>query len=252
MRPIETRRIAVLAAVAIALAAHGAEPRVEIMDMVHHNPGEPFTRTVFTDPASLAEYGYGAMVVNEFAFPQCAVTFDAFDGRVFPEGSKERAWVMAARDRMREKCRECHAAGLKCHYFMDIIVLPKRLVELHRDEVCGQDGRISFSRQLTRELHRVMLHGCTVVFKGYEAERKGLEPDRALIARAASDYDRAWADFHALRAERPDCASLFRDGYPFPLACTVTGGIALGDGFGDSVRRYADRILTDKGAMHVR
>ncbi len=144
-------------AAAMALAVHGAESRTEVMDMVHHNPGEPFTRTAFTDPGTLASYGYDAMVINEFVFPQCAVTFDSFDRRVFPEGSPERAWVMATRDRMREKCRKCHAAGLKCYYFMDIIVFPKRLVELYRDDVCGPDGRISFSRPLTRKLHRIML-----------------------------------------------------------------------------------------------
>ena len=144
-------------AAALALSVHGAESRAEVMDMVHHNPGEPLTRTAFTDPGTLASYGYDAMVVNEFVFPQCAVTFDSFDRRVFPEGSPERAWVMAVRDRMREKCRKCHAAGLKCYYFMDIIVFPKRLVELYRDDVCGPDGRISFSRPLTRKLHRIML-----------------------------------------------------------------------------------------------
>ena len=153
---MKTNGMTILAA-AMALAVHGAESRAEVMDMVHHNPGEPFTRTAFTDPGTLASYGYDAMVVNEFVFPQCAVTFGSFDRRVFPEGSPERAWVMAARDRMREKCRKCHAAGLKCYYFMDIIVFPKRLVELYRDDVCGPDGRISFSRPLTRKLHRIML-----------------------------------------------------------------------------------------------
>ena len=144
-------------AAALALSVHGAESRAEVMDMVHHNPGEPFTRTAFTDPGTLASYGYDAMVVNEFVFPQCAVTFDDFDRRVFPEGSEARAWVMEVRARMREKCRECHAAGLKCYYFMDIIVLPKSLVELYREEVCGPDGRISFSKPLTRKLHRILL-----------------------------------------------------------------------------------------------
>ena len=134
-----------------------AAAATEVMDMVHHNPGEPFTVTAYTDPAKLAACGMDAMVVNEFVFPQCAVTFDAFDARVFPEGSEERAWALGQRARMRAKCRACHAAGLRCYYFMDVIVLPKRLVELHRDELCDAAGRITFDKPLTERVHRLML-----------------------------------------------------------------------------------------------
>ncbi|MBQ3807433.1 MAG: FAD-dependent oxidoreductase [Kiritimatiellae bacterium] len=132
-------------------------PSAEVMDMVHHNPGEPLIVSVYNDPGELAARGYDAMVVNEFVFPQCAVTFDAFDPRVFPEGSESRTWVVAQRKRMREKATACHAAGLKCYYFMDIAVLPERLVALHRDELCDRTGRITFAKPMTERVHRMML-----------------------------------------------------------------------------------------------
>ena len=37
-----------------------------VMDMVHHNPGEPFTNTWFNEPGNLVQYGFNAQVVNEF------------------------------------------------------------------------------------------------------------------------------------------------------------------------------------------
>ena len=134
-----------------------ASSSVEVMDMVHHNPGEPLTISAYNDPAELAARGFDAMVVNEFVFPQCAVTFDAFDKRVFPEGSESREWVMEQRGRMRAKAAACHAAGVKCYYFMDIVVLPARLVELHRDELCDEKGRVTFAKPLTERVHRMML-----------------------------------------------------------------------------------------------
>jgi len=150
------KRLILLTSALCALTPVGAIG-AEVMDMVHHNPGEPFTVTAYTDPAKLTAVGMDAMVVNEFVFPQCAVTFDAFDPQVFPEGSEERAWVMAQRTRMCEKGRACHAKGLKCYYFMDIIVLPTRLVERHRADLCDANGRITFAKPLTEMLHRMML-----------------------------------------------------------------------------------------------
>ena len=136
---------------------HFPRPPLEVMDMVHHSPGEAMTKSAFNDPAKLAACGMDAMVVNEFVFPQCVCTFEEFDPRVFPEGTKERQWALAARERLRTKAKMCHEAGIRCYAFMDIIVLPKRLVELYRDELCDETGRISFKKPLTEKIHSVML-----------------------------------------------------------------------------------------------
>ena len=128
-----------------------------IMDMVHHNPGEAFTQTMFNSPAKLSEYGFNAQVINEFQSVHTAVTFDALNPDIFPKGSEERQWVDSLTMRITKKIDDIHAQGLEAYYFTDIIVLPKRLVELYQDEICSPDGKIDFSKPKTQEIHRIML-----------------------------------------------------------------------------------------------
>jgi len=128
-----------------------------VMDMVHHNPGEPLTKSAFTDPAYLKEIGYGAQVINDFTFAHAAITFDSFDKTIFPVGSAGRKWVEAAALKVKENIRKAHAAGLNVYYFTDIIVLPKQLVERYKNEITDSSGKISFERPKTVEIHRAML-----------------------------------------------------------------------------------------------
>ncbi|WP_288360068.1 hypothetical protein [uncultured Bacteroides sp.] len=134
------------------------KPGYLVMDMVHHNPGEAMTQTEFCNPEKLASFGMNGMVINEFKFPQCAVSFSKFDKRVFPKGSKERAWVESLTKEIRKQIDECHRNGLHAFYFMDIIVLPRKLVELYKDEICDEKGKISFEKEKTWEIHRIMLN----------------------------------------------------------------------------------------------
>lgn len=128
-----------------------------VMDMVHHNPGEAQTQTAFRKPEKLASYGFNAMVINEFKFPQCAVSFDKFDKRIFPKGSEERKWIENLRKEINAQIDDCHAKGLKCYYFTDIIVLPKRLVELYKNDICDENGTISFEKPMTWKIHQAMM-----------------------------------------------------------------------------------------------
>ncbi|WP_185153821.1 hypothetical protein [Dysgonomonas sp. 520] len=136
---------------------HGSKDEFLIMDMVHHNPGEPLTVSEFRKPEKLASYNFNGMVINEFKFPQCAVSFEKFDKRIFPKGSEDRKWVEKLTKEIRSQIDECHKNGLKAYYFTDIIVLPKKLVELYKNEICDENGRISFEKPKTWEIHRAML-----------------------------------------------------------------------------------------------
>jgi len=127
------------------------------MDMVHHNPGEAQTESMFRNPSKLASYNFNGVVINEFKFPQCAVSFDKFDKQIFPKGSQDRQWIENLTKEIREQISECHKNGLKAYYFTDIIVLPKKLVELYKDDICDENGRISFEKPKTWEIHRIML-----------------------------------------------------------------------------------------------
>lgn len=128
-----------------------------LMDMVHANPGEPMTVSRYNDPATLAALDYDGQVINEFRPPQTAVTFDTFDERIFPAGSEARAWVEENARRVDEHIRRAHAAGVAAYFFTDVIVLPRRLVELHAEEILDQEDRINLHRPLTQHVHRLML-----------------------------------------------------------------------------------------------
>ncbi|MET9261955.1 hypothetical protein [Amycolatopsis sp. NPDC004079] len=128
-----------------------------LLDMVQNNPGEPLFSSRFNDPATLKSYGYDGQVINEFTPPQTAITFDTFDKRIFPADSPGRAWVEATAKKVDAHIARAHAAGIAAYFFTDIIVLPKRLVELYGDQILDSQGRISFDRPLTQQIHRLML-----------------------------------------------------------------------------------------------
>ena len=129
-----------------------------VLDMVHHNPGEPLTNSIFTDPAFLKTKGYTGQVINDFTFAHAAITFDNLNKDVFPKGSADRQWVEAAAQKVKDNIKRAHAAGIKVYYFTDIIVLPKKLVDLYKDEITDKNGKISFERPKTVEIHRMMLN----------------------------------------------------------------------------------------------
>lgn len=128
-----------------------------VMDMVHHNPGDEMTQTVFRNPEKLASFGMNGMVINEFKFPQCAISFSKLDSRIFPKGSAEEKWIGTLAEEIRMQIEECHRKGLQAFYFTDIIVLPRKLVELYKEEICDEKGRISFEKSKTWEIHKMML-----------------------------------------------------------------------------------------------
>ena len=128
-----------------------------ILDMVHNNPGEAAAVSDFNNPAFLKSNGYTGQVMNDFTFAHAAICYDKLNPAIFPLHSKERDWVLAAAGKVRENIRKAHLAGIKVYYFTDIIVLPKKLVELYHDEICDADGKISFERPKTIEIHRMML-----------------------------------------------------------------------------------------------
>ena len=60
-----------------------------ILDMVHHNPGEPPFKSRFLDPRHLAGYGFNGQV---FKHINCTATF-ATGVDCFPAGSPDREWL---------------------------------------------------------------------------------------------------------------------------------------------------------------
>jgi hypothetical protein len=139
-----------------------------ILDMVHNNPGEKLTKSDFNSPSYLQMNGYNGQVINDFTFVHTAITYDALGQDIFPIGSTERKWVMDAADKVRVNIDKAHAAGIKVYYFTDIIVLPKKLVSIYKNEICDANGKISFEKPKTQELHRIMLKEVFDSFPGLD------------------------------------------------------------------------------------
>jgi hypothetical protein len=101
------------------------------MDMVHDNPGEPPFVTAFNDPAKLREMGYDAKCFQLFDSALLGLTWDEFDPAIFPAGSEGRRWVLDKAADLTRRYQEVKDAGLQVYCMADLILLPRRLVELH-------------------------------------------------------------------------------------------------------------------------
>ena len=133
-----------------------------ILDMVHHNPGEERFRSRFLDPAHLVDYGFNGQV---FKHINCIVTFESLGVDVFPADTEERAWLDAFVPGIELEIATAKAAGLMVFYHIDLFVLPKRLVEHYRTEICDPvSGRILLNRPKTLEIHREMFAELTARF----------------------------------------------------------------------------------------
>lgn len=125
-----------------------------LLDMVHHNPGEPPFQSRFLDPAHLASYGFNGQV---FKHLNCVITYAATGVDVFPADSPERAWLDEFTPGIVREIAAAKAQGLRVFYHLDLFVLPKRLVDHFRDEICAPEtGRIRLDRPRTLELHKVL------------------------------------------------------------------------------------------------
>lgn len=125
-----------------------------VLDMVHHNPGEPPFVTRYLDPLFLSDLGFNGQV---FKHIHCIATFAAAGVDCFPEGSEEKEWLDAFTPGISDAIREAKSAGLRVFHHLDLFVLPRRLIDHFRDAVVDPvSGRISLERPMTLELHRVM------------------------------------------------------------------------------------------------
>lgn len=125
-----------------------------ILDMVHHNPGEAPFRSRFLDPGHLVDYGFNGQV---FKHINCIATFEKLGVDVFPAGTAERAWLDEFTPGIEGEIAAAKAAGLKVFYHIDLFVLPKRLVEHFRGEICDpESGRVLLDRPMTLEIHRIL------------------------------------------------------------------------------------------------
>ena len=124
-----------------------------ILSMVHNNPGEPYFDTKFNDSKVVSEYGFNGQVFRQI---NTVVTFDKLGLNLFPAGSDEREWLENFSKPLKESIYDAKRTGLKTFHHIDLFVLPKKLVEHYKGEICDENGKISIDREITLKLHSVM------------------------------------------------------------------------------------------------
>lgn len=124
-----------------------------VMSMVHHNPGEPPFKTIFNNAEDVKEYGFNSQV---FKHINTIVTFDKLGLDLFPKGSPERKWLDVFSTGLIKEMKDAKRLGLMVYYHIDLFVLPKKIVEIYKDEICDGKGKISLYKPMTLKIHSLM------------------------------------------------------------------------------------------------
>ena len=102
-----------------------------VLDMVCYNPGEPPFATHFADPVYVKNAGFNGKVFYLFDAATLAVNWDVWDTNILAAGTPDRAWVDAKRADINQKYTAAKAAGLDVYCMSDLILFPKRLINLY-------------------------------------------------------------------------------------------------------------------------
>ena len=123
-----------------------------IMDMVHDNPGEAPYETSFRRPQKLLDYGYNTKIIKHFS---TIATFSESGEDFFPS-PESKQWLQDMTQKLTQEAAQAKAAGMLIMSHIDLFVLPAAMVEAHREELCDENGKISITRELTKQYHCMM------------------------------------------------------------------------------------------------
>jgi hypothetical protein len=104
-----------------------------VLDMVHDNPGEGRTESKYTDPAFIDSMGANGMIPHLHI--QTAVDYATFDPDLLENHPEEAQWIAEKRAWVREKLEEAEKEGVAMYPFTDFMVLPRVLLDKHREEL---------------------------------------------------------------------------------------------------------------------
>lgn len=135
------------------LALAEAQKAPLILDMVHHNPGEPLYKSAYEDPAVIKKMGYNGKVYFLFDSPTLAINWESVDPDILPQGSEERTWVDDKAARIHAQQKSCKDAGILPFAQADLILFPKRLIEKYGIQKTFGD----VSQPLTQKLLRAQI-----------------------------------------------------------------------------------------------
>ncbi len=121
-----------------------------VLDMVHHNPGEPTYESSYNNPAMMSSMGYNGKIYFLFESPMLAINWESVDKNILPEGCEDREWVDNKAMQIKTMQANCTQAGLLTLAQSDLVLFPKRLVELYNLEESMGDPRNEEIERLIR------------------------------------------------------------------------------------------------------
>ncbi|MBN1543303.1 hypothetical protein JW992_14270 [candidate division KSB1 bacterium] len=125
-----------------------------LLNMVHHNPGEPPFATRWDEPGFLRQRGYSGQIPK--LYPQCGLTYDqAFPG-VLSEPGEERMWIERHAHSVRLKIENARKQDMPLYPFTDVLVVPQSLWEKVGDQM-KVDGKLSIRSQMTQQVVRAQM-----------------------------------------------------------------------------------------------
>ena len=125
--------LAALTAARASVEEYAEKPDVSlVMDMVHHNPGEPrYEDSRYNDPAELAAMGYNAKCFYLFDSPTLAIDWSGYDTNLPAPGTDEQNWLTEKQTRLNTLYDECEANNIDVYAMCDLVLLPKRIVNYY-------------------------------------------------------------------------------------------------------------------------
>jgi hypothetical protein len=112
-----------------------------ILDMVHNNPGEGETNSVYNNPEFVKNRGYNGMVPQWFV--NCAISYDNFEKDIIPKSSDELKWIEERAAMIDNKLQVCDDNGMNAYAFTDIFVAPQSIWNKYGNEMGMQETNFS-------------------------------------------------------------------------------------------------------------
>lgn len=106
------------------------------LNMVHLNPGEGETKSIYNDPEFIKSRGYNGMILQNYA--QCAITYDNFEQDIIPSGL-ERDWITSQATLIDEQLEAANNAEIDIYIFTDVFVAPKSIWNKYGEEMGIQE-----------------------------------------------------------------------------------------------------------------
>lgn len=140
------------------------EPLDYVLNMVHHNPGEPLFITKYIEPEYLSEIGYNGDCPRLYI--QTSITYNDFEPGLISYDSDTWAWIQRYAKNMDHFIRQHKKENLPIYPFTDVLVIPKEIMDKYGDEM-KVDGKLSIQRDKTQEVLKAQI---AEIFKRFDID----------------------------------------------------------------------------------